>query len=41
MVWDSLGKHSPYRVKDPDNLNNRRKAMGLEKIEDYLKGFNH
>ena len=41
MVWDSLGKHSPYMVKDPDNLNNRRKAMGLEKMEDYLKGFNH
>lgn len=41
MVWDSLGVHSLYKLKSPENLNQRREKMGLEKIDDYVKGFNH
>jgi hypothetical protein len=28
-----------HPVRDPENLNKRRKKMGLEPIEEYLKGL--
>jgi hypothetical protein len=31
----------PYPVINPTELNNRRKSIGLEPIEEYLKGFKH
>jgi hypothetical protein len=39
MVWDSHGVHSPYNLKSPETVNERRAAMGLNTIEDYLKEF--
>lgn len=39
MVWDSHGVHIPYNLESPENVNERRKAMGLNSIEDYLKEF--
>ena len=39
MVWDSLGVHSPYNLKSPEKINERRAEMGLETIEEYLKLF--
>ncbi|WP_414524301.1 DUF6624 domain-containing protein [Umezakia ovalisporum] len=27
------------QVMDPENLNERRKSLGLKPIEEYLKGF--
>jgi hypothetical protein len=41
MIWDSLGKHSLYRIKCPKKLNIRREKMGLEIVESYVEGFNH
>lgn len=40
MVWDSLGKHRPYKLKCPKSVNLRRQKMGLGTIEDYIKEFN-
>lgn len=40
MVWDSLGVHSPYKLKSPEKVNQLRKEMELEPIEDYKKSFN-
>jgi hypothetical protein len=39
MVWDSNGIHSPYKLKSPEKVNQRRALMGLEPIEDYIKSF--
>jgi lipopolysaccharide biosynthesis regulator YciM len=33
------GKYILYDVIEPSKINERRKEMGLENIEDYLKGF--
>ncbi|MCC6180668.1 MAG: hypothetical protein IT237_02425 [Bacteroidia bacterium] len=35
----SCGNPEPFPVVDPKNLNNRRKSIGLEPIEEYLKSF--
>lgn len=32
-------KPKPYPVIEPDKLNERRKSVGLEPIEEYLKSF--
>ena len=29
-----------YKLENPENVNKRRKEMGMEPIEDYLKNFN-
>jgi len=29
-----------YKLENPETVNERRKEMGLEPIEDYLKYFN-
>lgn len=39
MVWDSNGIHSPYKLKSPEKVNQRRAVMGLEPIEDYINSF--
>ncbi len=41
MIWDSKGKHYPYKLKFPEKVNELRKEMGLEPLEEYLKLFNH
>ena len=33
------GKSVPQNIEDPENLNKRRAAIGLEPIEDYLKAI--
>lgn len=32
----STGKYHIYRIEDPENVNNRRKAVGIEPIEEYV-----
>ena len=32
----STGKYHIYRIEDPVNVNNRRKAVGIEPIEEYV-----
>ena len=29
-----------YKLENPETVNERRKEMGMEPIEDYLKNFN-
>lgn len=29
-----------YKIENPETVNERRKEMGMERIEDYLKNFN-
>ena len=41
MIWDSKGKHYPYKLKFPDKVNELRAEMGLEPLEEYMKLFNH
>jgi hypothetical protein len=41
MIWDAEGVHSPYKLKSYKTVNKRRKVMGLEPIEDYIKLFNN
>ena len=40
MIWDSLGIHSPYKLKYPQKINQLRSEMEMEPIEDYIKLFN-
>ena len=40
MVWDSKGSHFLYKIKSPKRVNERRKKMGLEPLEDYKNNFN-
>jgi hypothetical protein len=40
MVYDSLGIHSPYPIEDEENVNKRRKEVGLKPIDSYIKSFN-
>jgi hypothetical protein len=35
----SNNEPKPYPVIEPENLNKRRKSIGLEPIEEYLKSF--
>jgi hypothetical protein len=39
MVWDSHGIHTPYNLESPEKVNERRKEMGLNSIEEYLQEF--
>ena len=39
MVWNSKGVHTPYNLKSPEKVNERRATMGMETIEEYLKLF--
>ena len=41
MIWDSKGKHFPYKLKFPDKVNELRAEMDLEPLEEYIKLFNH
>ncbi|MGK4569365.1 DUF6624 domain-containing protein [Flavobacterium sp. 3HN19-14] len=38
ISWDT-GSPLPYNLENPAEVNQRRKAMGLEPIEEYLKNF--
>jgi hypothetical protein len=39
QVFEKNGKYTFYEVIEPAKLNERRKEMGLETIEEYLKRF--
>jgi hypothetical protein len=40
MKWNSeLGKWEPFEIEDPEHLAARRKLMGLEPMEEYVRIF--
>ena len=41
MIYDSTGRHFPYKLENEKKLNQYRNEMGLEPIEDYLKRMNN
>ncbi len=41
MIYDSTGTHFPYKLENEKKLNQYRKEMDLEPIEDYLKKMNN
>lgn len=40
MVYDTTGRHFPYKLENEKKINQYRSEMGLEPIEDYLNKMN-